>query len=297
MTVSASAASVVPVGNVTTPYAETAPTFDGVISEGEWTGDKVTITGANFQVNYDAGKDTTTNAADANLPLSVNLYAMWDETNLYLCFDVTDPTYVPYVAGQDADAGDFMLLFMDPNGAFEASGMAPNLCTVLSHIIPLAPEKNGDYSGAAYWYETAYDTKVANWDVSTGCDKAGSKKTANGYTLEIAFPWANLLYAANAIIGSAPAIQVGSTCKLALDYWNYDQYGGASYRICSTEKDYYLSGQTKVWWFGNCNNGINLQLTEAVKTEAPETADTLSFGILLGAVALAGTALVMGKKR
>ena len=246
-------------------------------------------------------------AADANFGLAVDLYSMWDKDYLYLGLDITDPSYVPYVAGKEGEGlvGDFMLFFFDPNGLVEkavAEGKTgAHLATIMTRVIPTTDTKDGDLVGAAYWYEMGYGAAAPEgFDAATGCDKACSKKTDKGYTLEIAIPWANMVNSAAKLTGAeVPAVEVGMTCQMGLDYWNTNSYkanNATDNRVCTVKTDTFAN----VHWFGNCNNGINFVLAEEIKVEtpdAPATADALSFGILMGAVALAGAALVIGKKK
>ncbi len=100
------------------PYAETAPTIDGKIDTAEWEGAEwvdLTQTGINWLMPAD-GND---------IGASYGLM-MWDETNIYLAFDIRDTTATTYQDNDSNDGVEFLMYSSaDDTSSFYAA-MYPN---------------------------------------------------------------------------------------------------------------------------------------------------------------------------
>lgn len=295
MTVSASAA-VTYLDDKTIPYA--TPTLDGVLSEGEWT--------AKFAMNsqnlMSVGGQTP--AADFKL----DTYLAWDENYLYVAYDVVSSNKGTLFFGQ---AGDAIRFFMDVNGLCAANGNKNCDAHFLSTQVIAVLEGQG--ANTVTGYGLAYNGWTGDWHPGDLTDKGnvgengGATGTDGAWTLEYRIAWTEMdaLLKLSYPDQTLPAAEAGMVITFMPSFHDVDgNYAGAGWYI-GQNKGYMTKNEAgedvEVTWAAAVPSCYGFRGTLAApapeQPSAPETADTLSFGILLGAVALAGTALVMGKKR
>ena len=96
-----------PVGEVKVPFA--TPTVDGVINAGEYPTDALIIDASNATAGGWVGEVPAAN--------SIELYYAWDNTNLYISGNVTDPAFTTSTDG--AYDGDSFQVSLNVNNIFE----------------------------------------------------------------------------------------------------------------------------------------------------------------------------------
>jgi len=291
MSLSASAAEVTYMADQEIPYATTAPTLDGVLSEGEWT--------ALFPMNPSNLKIV---GGTPDATFKVDTYLAWDETYLYVAHEVVNPTKGTLYFGQ---GGDDLRLYMDFNGIAAANpSLAPdngNMHALSTKVIAVI--KNG--GNAITGYGIQYNSQLNNvWNDGDISDSAnvGANGGATGvdehWYMEYRLEWTKLgdLLSATYAGQTMPTIEPGMVFTFMPSWhdWNTNYNGQAN-------------------WFIGQNVGVTenaaavpscfgfrgtLAAAPAPETpDAPATADALSIGILAGATALAFAALVIGKKK
>jgi len=170
--------------------AATKPTIDGNITGAEYASVKPIVLGRPYQ---DVVGGTWYGPSD----YSGNVYTLWDSTNLYLAYDVTDAT--PFFPSTDdtaifeRDSLEIYLGVTDPQDPTRTTYDAGDFQIVIS-----ADYNTSTGAMTAKWYSPQAGTILGA--IPTGVGAA--KKTAKGYTFEVAIPWADLgPVAAGQVIG------------------------------------------------------------------------------------------------
>ena len=172
LALSASAATAI--GEVKVPYATTAPTLDGVLSDGEWTGAKTTFS-----------KDTATLALstaasydEANFTFSFDCYYAWDEDYLYVAWQMNGADmWFDY-------GGNYIRLYLDPAGQFLAFGEAQQNEASGAMFRSVAAVKS-DGSGVFGLQQLG----VANIEYAVGDGNCGLTTSENGWIYESRISW------------------------------------------------------------------------------------------------------------
>lgn len=150
------------------PKATTAPAIDGALDATWPTGPTLELTANNLTTGL------------ANSDLKGDFRWAWDDTYLYVCAVVTDPT--PMLNpnhGFDIWNGDAIEIFVGPKNVTQSGGMQ---ATDTQIIISAQPQ---DASGTAeyYWYNSRADQPHID---------AVVKPSTGGYTIEAAIPLSGL---------------------------------------------------------------------------------------------------------
>jgi len=264
------------------PYATTAPTLDGVMSEGEWTA-KFALPVSKMLVQ--AGNP------DPNNQIQFDTYMAWDESYLYIAANVSDTNGGLLYYGAD---GDNLIWFFDVNGIGAANGNKAShaLNVACFPVVPAAGQNQPTgfhtrLNGAEF--ESSPNVLV---QPNSACSGSG-----NSWTIEIRLTWEQIgtllatSYAGQTIPAAAPGMVI--TFTPFFHDCNAQNAGLVNYIG-------QLTGANDPASITPANFGFRGTLAAAPAEEtpdAPATADALSFGILMGAVALAGAALVIGKKK
>ena len=154
------------------------PTVDGVINADEY-GAAGTLDRYSMSPSYSPRSEVLITA-----PISF----AWDEKNLYVAADITDPSFIESTEVKDIPSearheeaiaydGDVFTFSIDPLGAFYENGFT----------------QNSDYG---IWYSVsivdgevqAYRSNYACGDITSEVQLAGSK-TDNGWKFEMSIPW------------------------------------------------------------------------------------------------------------
>lgn len=253
-----------PVGDVTTYYG--TPTPDGVISEGEYDGArKVEINHTNLK----ALPDMFTNSKVPE-SLKITSYQLWDNTGLYLAFDIEDET----AARGNVDGsnnwyfdGDNIQIFLDP-GPTLAGQMLLDVEARGGRRAPMYTIGiNAD--GTVYLLrQLVQNEMIANLaEVPWSC---GGKEADYGWTFELCIPWDMLI---------TDIAEKVDECTLSKD----DVKEGMEIRAMFIYNDMKLSGDTRtqIGMYESCLRtsdpfdwqpeifGINLILSETAQRDAP----------------------------
>jgi endo-1,4-beta-xylanase len=215
---------------------------------------------------------------------------LWDEKNIYVFFDVTDPILSP--ASDDAtfwhnDSVEFMM---------NLSGQAKGKTTALNAGQYTATPNTGKIAGTWAGYGKHYDANKAQ-------AKYATQITAKGYTVEYQVPWGkDYTPKADAVIGMAFHINSDEDGKTT---------GGSSGR----DGEYFANeGQSAAWSDVDSYDDMKLTSKKFVPTTAaPATtkaaatakaatttaAKTADAGIVVAMVAVValGSAVIVSKKR
>lgn len=155
-----------PVGNLDLGYA--TPTLDGKISKGEWPDSSKLI------INAD---NATTGGWVGDYPANnlIESYWAWDDTNLYIAANVTDPS-VTYSESGDNYSGDAFQVSLNLGQVFKTADYQRAIFYSWGLL------ENGTVSIKRQ--ESSSDGVIENVGVSA--------KTDSGWTFEIAIPWSVL---------------------------------------------------------------------------------------------------------
>lgn len=172
--------------NYNIPPMSVLPTFDGVLQAGEWDDAlSVAVSYEDFVING-SGADIL-GSAPASSDISGTYYFKWDETYLYMAFDVTDETliwrnnYPGSYNGQDAVQVCFNP-FDDPDAVFMTDGW----------IFDFAAETGDSYGPDVYRH---------NGDIFVDPNMIASTLEADGYVMEVALAWKDISSDINAKAG------------------------------------------------------------------------------------------------
>ncbi|MGD8814497.1 MAG: sugar-binding protein [Anaerolineales bacterium] len=146
----------------------TPPTIDAVLTE--WTSN---VFSANSIVY---GAFAWTGSSD----LSATCYTGWDSTNLYLALSITDDTFVQISSGVYMYRGDSVELQFDKDlqGDFYSTSQTSD-----DTQLGFSPGNFNGLSPEAYrWYPTSLSGPLSSVTVA-------SRKTTQGYDMEIKIPW------------------------------------------------------------------------------------------------------------
>lgn len=174
-TAAPTAAPVVPAGGQVAAARIAAPRIDGDLSE--WTGQPTYD--SPFLVYWDDGWDNTNDG-------SVRWHLGWDDANLYIAARVTDDRHVQTQTGNQIYRGDCLEIQIDTDGG-AATSVGPREFQVnLSpgDFVTLPPSANlsqGTNAGGMFDAPGGHRITVA------------AQRTADGYTVEAAVPWSDLL--------------------------------------------------------------------------------------------------------
>lgn len=264
------------------PYATTAPTLDGVMSEGEWTA-KFSLPVSKMLVL--AGE------ADTSNQIQFDTYMAWDESYLYIAANVSDTNGGLLYYGAD---GDNIIWFLDVNGIGAANGNTPSHALNVACFPVVTTPGSSEPTGFHTRLNGAEFESSQNILVQPNSACSGSN---NSWTIEIRLTWDQI----GSLLGTAyagqtlPAIAPGVVITFTPFFHDCNaQNAGLTNYVGQ------LTGAGDPASVTPANFGFRGTLAAAPAPEtpdAPATADALSFGILLGAVALAGTTLVIGKKK
>ncbi len=219
------------------------------------------------------------------------VYVLWDATNIYVFFDVTDPILSP--ASDDAtfwhnDSVEFMM-----NLSGKATGKTTDLNAGQYTATPNTGKIKGTWAGYGKHY-TAYNKEA----------KYATTITSKGYTVEYQVPWGKeYTPKADAVIGMAFHINSDEDGKTT---------GGSSGR----DGEYFANeGQSAAWSDVDSYDDMKLTskkyvatTTAAATTKAAATtaakaaataAKTADAGVVVAMVAVValGSALIVSKKR
>ena len=243
------------------PKLTKAPTFDGVISDGEYgTGDVIKLTDSRLEPT--AWVDGQTIAPD----LDVEYRFAWDDSNLYMAVTVKGDKSPSQTADESAawfGKADCVQLFINPE--YKVAGASP-----ICFTIGLAEGKN----------PVVWRSKLGDGVIVTNDCKGFSSKYDNGYTMELALPWKTILIDTDKITTSDTKIAEGTQLGLTLVY--ADVGGTASYVKTDGNK-----------WNGDEIGAAALTLSAAAKSPAtakPSTAAQTPDLIVLPLLALAASA-------
>ncbi len=265
LTIPASAADMKgPVGDVTTYYG--TPTPDGVISEGEYDGArKLELDHTNLK----ALPDVLTNSQVPE-SLKITSYQLWDDTGLYLAFDIKDETAARGYVDSDNNwqfNGDNIQIFLDPGP------------TLAGQMLLDAEARGGRRSpmytigvnadGTVYLLrQLVQNEMIANLaEVPWSC---GGKETAEGWIFELCIPWDELI---------TDIAEKVDDCTLSKD----DVKEGMEIQTMFIYNDVRLSGDTRtqIGMYESCLRpsdpfdwqpeifGINLILSATAQKDAP----------------------------
>lgn len=261
------------IGEVRVPYAKSAPTLDGVLGDGEWTGVKTTFS-----------KDTATLALstlatydEANFTFHFDMYYQWDDEYLYMAWDMHHPA--PWFDF----GGNYIRAYLDPGAQLlayseaqgnEASGAMPR-CVA-------AVRKDG--SGVFGMQQLGF----ANVDYTLGEGDCGLTLTDTGWIYECRVAWDTLAESVITKTGNSSATvnpEAGYTVRLNYDCYHIDETG--SYKgFLTTSMDQEIIS-TNVWNFSKYadillvledeNGGVGDYTPDAgdeeTTTETPETSE------------------------
>ena len=237
-----------------------APTFDGVISDGEYgTSDAIKLTDSRLEPTAWVGGQSI------DPDLDVQYRFAWDDSNLYMAVTVKGDKSPSQSADENAawfGKADCVQLFINPE--YKVSGASPVCFT-----IGLAEGKT----------PVVWRSKLGDGVIVTGECKGFSSKYDNGYVMEIAIPWKTILIDTDKITTSDTKIAEGAKLGLSLVY--ADVGGTASYVKTDGNK-----------WNGDEIGAAMLTLSAAAKTTAtkPSTAAQTPDLIVLPLLALAASA-------
>jgi len=274
MTLSVSAFE--PIGDVAA--AALTPTIDGTVKADEWAGATKTVLNGSNMASW---------SGEIAEDFSVDLYTAWDDTNLYVAGVVTDSTLTPSATGDYG--GD----------AFQISLSVGQLV---------------DANTKGAFYSFGFSDGGTNDVVVQECPAGGSISQAvknttgdNGWSFEVALPWARLASDAKDLSGSDFTAAAGAKVDALFCYLDRD--GGTLISAHMASND----GAADSW--NSEAAGITLILGEKAAAPAPadptpapettpaapsegaaQTADLASAGILASVLAL-GAAAVLSKKR
>lgn len=176
-----------PVGAVTVYYG--TPEIDGVISEEEYTGARQVV------INHTNMKALPDVFQNSQVPetLTITSYQLWDETGLYLAFDVHDET--PVTGGVTADNiwqlnADNIQIFLDPGP------------TLAGQVLLDTEQRGGRRSpmytigvnedGTVYYLRQLVKNEMIANLVENGPQAAG-QATEYGWCFEMNIPWEMLV--------------------------------------------------------------------------------------------------------
>ena len=236
-----------------------APTFDGVISDGEYgTSDAIKLTDSRLEPTAWVGGQSI------DPDLDVQYRFAWDDSNLYMAVTVKGDKSPSQSADENAawfGKADCVQLFINPE--YKVSGASPVCFT-----IGLAEGKT----------PVVWRSKLGDGVIVTGECKGFSSKYDNGYVMEIAIPWKTILIDTDKITTSDTKIAEGAKLGLSLVY--ADVGGTASYVKTDGNK-----------WNGDEIGAAMLTLSAGAKTPAkPSTAAQTPDLIVLPLLALAASA-------
>ena len=262
------------IGEVRVPYVTTAPTLDGVLSDGEWTGAKTTFS-----------KDTATLALstaasydEANFTFSFDCYYAWDEDYLYVAWQMNGADmWFDY-------GGNYIRLYLDPAGQFLAFGEAQQNEASGAMFRSVAAVKS-DGSGVFGLQQLG----VANIEYAVGDGNCGLTTSENGWIYESRISWDDMATSVMTKTGNANATvlpEAGYTLRANYDCYHINQAG--TYKgFLTTSMDQEIIA-TNVWNFSKYadillvledeNGGVGSYVPDTSESEevttAPDTEDT-----------------------
>ena len=243
------------------PKLTKAPTFDGVISDGEYgSGDAIKLTDSRLEPTAWVSGQTI------DPDLDVQYRFAWDDSNLYMAVTVKGDKSPSQTADESAawfGKADCVQLFINPE--YKVAGASP-----ICFTIGLAEGKN----------PVVWRSKLGDGVIVTNDCKGFSSKYDNGYTMEIALPWKTILIDTDKVTTSDTKIAEGTKLGLTLVY--ADVGGTASYVKTDGNK-----------WNGDEIGAATLTLSAAAKSPAtakPSTAAQTPDLIVLPILALAASA-------
>ena len=199
-----------PVGLRYVPHAAAKPTFDGNVTEAEWGGAvKITVNDTNAKAVWQQGY------AEVPLTHAIDVYLMWDESFLYVAYDVTDPTTTPWTEWK-FNNGDAIQLFVDVGPSLAGIDLNDR-ATIGSNRAPLfasgAQLTEEGAVGAPLWLHQC----VVSESVITDYELAPAAAGVNdqGWTFECGIPW-SVLFTDMADKAGVTIESVGSGTELSL---------------------------------------------------------------------------------
>lgn len=160
------------------------PTVDGVISEEEYAA--ATAIGHWNMKALESGGFPVIQVPEE---LEILTYSLWDESGLYLAFDVKDTTMTPTTKNATA-YGDHIQILLDPGPTLNGQ---PLLDTELRqgrrapmHTIGMIEEND------LFWYRTMVTNEMVV-NLSENPPASAGKITDYGWTLEMQIPWSMLM--------------------------------------------------------------------------------------------------------
>ena len=267
-------------------------TFDGVAAVGEWDDANALIVNADNETFKKYGRWQGGAAPKTAAELSITYKMKWDDKNLYILEERTDPSYfVPTGGATQPWTGDGTLFFLayDNGDTKWANVYEPFWLT--KDTDGKAKVALRSYLSGSFAAEDTAD-RIGNW-------KYAGASNGNVYTLEIAIPWTDI-----ATVGAIPAIAEGLKFWFTpiisnsdADYANWDQLNFHD-RFANGDAIEDEAGATEL-----PKNWAGLKLTAAIVTpeaptdenpEAPQTSDSAMVMVIV--MLAAAAAFVFAKK-
>jgi len=249
------------IGEVKVPYATTAPTLDGVLSDGEWTGAKTTV-----------NKDTATLALstagtydEKYFTVGFDCYYAWDEEYLYVAWEMKGAD-MWYDYG-----GNYIRVYLDPGSQFLAFGEAQQDDAKGAMFRSVAAVKK-DGSGAFGLQQLGVD----NINYTPGDDNCGLTTSENGWIYESRIAWDDMATSVITKTGNANATvapEAGYVLRANYDLYHVDSTKGTVYKGFWTTSMEQESIATNVWNFSKYAD-ISLVLQAEVQEEVPSDPET-----------------------
>lgn len=253
-----------PVGDVTVYYG--TPTCDGVISEGEYDGARRLEMN---HVNMQALQDVFTNS-DVPKSLKITSYQLWDDTGLYLAFNIEDESIVRGYVDESNNwhfNADNIQIFLDP-GPTLAGQMLMDAEARGGRRAPMYTIGVNE-DGTVYLLRQLVENEmIAN--LSEEPWSCGGQGTDYGWTFELCIPWEMLITDVTEKVAEPaltkedvkegmkmPAMFIYNDMELIGDY--HSQCG--MYETCLNTNGGF-DWQPEIF-------GINFILSETVQEEAP----------------------------
>lgn len=302
-----------PVGDVNTPYRTSTVTYDGILSPGEWdAAGKFSCNWRNMKAVVPAG------FTDVPEAWNVDVYTMWDETNFYIAFDVTDPTPTAYLYSHIDEGsgspvftapGDFIQFCVDLGPSVQTGPDNGLICAVIA-----AKDNNFTDLGLLTRYQSS---KVPEMDFYyTENPTAGGTKNDTGWIVEIGCPWSKIIEDMVAKSGLTPTVEAGAKMTALLIAQDYIKDSDTTSH-CTSWFGSSITGYEEDAYWAYEKYGITMNLlaaesgttaadttaagTTAADTTTGSTPNTADFIIMpaIALIGLAGTAagIVIKKRR
>lgn len=247
------------IGEVKVPYATTAPTLDGVLSDGEWTGAKTTFskdTAVMYErhnKNYDESKFTYT----------VDCYYAWDETYLYVAWEMKGSNMWFEIGN-----GNYIRLYLDPG----------------AQLLAFSEAQQDDAKGAMFRAVAAVKSNatgtfglqslgISNIAYTVGDGNCGLTLTDNGWIYENRIAWTDMAKSVAAKTGNADATvtpAAGYTLRAQYDSLHVIEAGKTQ---CFLTTSMVQDAAKDIWHFSK-NAAISLVLQAEAQEEVPSDPET-----------------------